>query len=167
MRNQETGVDSDVLWESNPFCVPEELDDLVFEDDDYKGHGAKESDVITAKANVCLKEIALLTELAEVRRQKKVLMKALGESVENTPQSSQVLGTTKRNGESTSNGSVAGAAATGGDGSSTKPRSASIFESLMSIIMVDTKSKDADAFDTGSTGARRKKSAAVVVEKLV
>ena len=165
MRNQETGVDSDVLWESNPFCVPEELDDLVFEADDYKGHGAKESDVITAKANVCLKEIALLTELAEVRRQKKVLMKALGESVENTPQSSQVLGTTKRHVEMTSNGATG--TAPGGEGASKTTRSGSIFESLMSIIMVDTKTKDADAFDTGSTGARRKPSATVVVEKLV
>ena len=40
-----------MLWESNPFCVPEELDDLLFDEEDYRETGAAQSDIITAKAS--------------------------------------------------------------------------------------------------------------------
>ena len=157
--------------------MPEELDDLLFDEEDYRETGAKQSDIITAKANVCLREISLLTELAEVRRQKKVLMKALGESVPDTPDSSQVLGTTRRS--SRHNAAVsgvggaknAGVGKAGGGGGSPGPhrkRSSVILDSIMSIIMVDSKSKEGDTFDAVGVGSSAKRpSVSLATEKLV
>ena len=126
--------------------------------------GAPSNDIIAAKANVCLKEIALLTELAEVRRQKKVLMRALGETVPDTPDSSQVLGTKKNQQNNTPNGKSKDNFTTNSS-KSTRRRSSHILDSLMSIMMVDTKSKDGDAFDGGGSG--RKSTINFQTEKLV
>ena len=143
----------------------------------YLFSGAASSDIIAAKANVCLKEIALLTELAEVRRQKKVLMRALGEQVPDTPDSSQVLGTsTKRShlgtpsssssSKITNESSSTNATNTRNINRSTsaRRRSSHLIDSLMSIMMVDTKSKDGDAFESGSG---RKSTVNFHTEKLV
>ena len=47
IQSQESGDDSKILWESNPFCIPEELDDLLFDDDDYKNHGMMLTIILT------------------------------------------------------------------------------------------------------------------------
>ena len=93
-------------------------------------------------------------------------MKALGEGVPDTPDSSQVLGTTRR--KSRLGGGGGGGGSEGVREGVPKKRSSAILDSIMSIIMVDSRGKEGDTFDAVGVGAGSKRpSVSLATEKLV